>query len=52
MIAITYLLSLLESSSVSWACTGTSQAPVVRAQCDGWLVVDGRPVLQFWRAIE
>lgn len=42
------LLTLWLSTSVGWACAGISGAPPDRSQCDGWLVVDGSPVLRFW----
>lgn len=47
-----HLLSLWLSTSVSWTSAGTSRAAVVRAQCDGWLVVDGLPVVRFWTGMQ
>lgn len=52
-------LSLFLSVPVetTWVCAGNSYMALDhdfdRAKCDGWLVVDGDPVVQFWQgAIE
>lgn len=38
---------------VSWVCAGNSYMAVTgefdRTQCDGWLMVDGDAVTQFWQ---
>lgn len=40
---------------VSWACAGNSymaHEAVDYRKCDGWLMVDGDPVVQFWQGVQ
>lgn len=49
------LLVVQPNVEVHWVCAGNSYMALDKGsidldQCDGWLVVDGEPVSQFWGA--
>ena len=55
MLILLSTLSVFLSAHVeaTWACAGNSYMAITgdfdRTQCDGWLVVDGEPVVHFWQ---